>query len=160
VETHAASFFLVDRLEQENQANKTLIQQLKNDLRSVIYKENRDDWRKAEIVVTTVQSLLFNNLVLFRPIFSPTDFIQIKDCGTRRHDFTDQLFDPILNEQIKASEKTQFKLFDFFANCEYFEEKFNYDEIIIRSKLKAGYARNPKGFSRTKTQRHKGILFL
>jgi superfamily II DNA or RNA helicase len=27
----------------------------------VIYKENRDDWRKAEIVVTTVQSLLFNN---------------------------------------------------------------------------------------------------
>lgn len=22
------------------------------------------------------------------------------------------------------------KLFDFFANCEYFEEKFNYDEVL------------------------------
>lgn len=28
---------------------------------TVIDKENRDDWRKAEILVTTVQSLLFNN---------------------------------------------------------------------------------------------------
>lgn len=27
-------------------------------------------------------------------------------------------------------EKETFKLFDFFGNCEYFEEKFNYDEII------------------------------
>ena len=27
-------------------------------------------------------------------------------------------------------EKTAFKLFDFFANCEYFEEEFNYDEVL------------------------------
>ena len=27
------------------------------------------------------------NLGLFRPIFSPTDFVQIKGRGTRRHDF-------------------------------------------------------------------------
>jgi len=27
-------------------------------------------------------------------------------------------------------QKTTFKLFDFFANCEYFEEKFNYDEVL------------------------------
>ena len=35
-------------------------------------------------------------------------------------------------EQIEeiTDEKKRFKLFDFFANCEYFEEKFNYDEII------------------------------
>jgi len=26
--------------------------------------------------------------------------------------------------------KERFKLFDFFANCEYFEENFNYDEVI------------------------------
>jgi type I restriction enzyme R subunit len=32
-------------------------------------------------------------------------------------------------EALKAS-KDKFKLFDFFANCEYFEEKFNYDEIL------------------------------
>ncbi|MBM4305474.1 MAG: DEAD/DEAH box helicase [Deltaproteobacteria bacterium] len=64
--------FLVDRLELENQAIKRFVQFLKNDFRTVIYKENRDDWRKAEIVVTTVQSLLFNNK--YRRLFSPTDF--------------------------------------------------------------------------------------
>ncbi|MGH7801744.1 MAG: DEAD/DEAH box helicase family protein [Thermodesulfobacteriota bacterium] len=64
--------FLVDRLELENQAIKRFIQFLKNDFRTVIYKENRDDWRKAEIVVSTVQSLQFNNK--YRRLFSPTDF--------------------------------------------------------------------------------------
>ncbi|MGH7908738.1 MAG: DEAD/DEAH box helicase family protein [Thermodesulfobacteriota bacterium] len=64
--------FVVDRLELENQAIKRFIQFLKNDFRTVIYKENRDDWRKAEIVVSTVQSLQFNNK--YRKLFSPTDF--------------------------------------------------------------------------------------
>ena len=64
--------FLVDRLELEDQANKAFIAQLKNDYTSVIYKERRDEWRKAEIVVTTVQSLLFNGK--YRRLFSPTDF--------------------------------------------------------------------------------------
>ena len=64
--------FLVDRLELEDQANKAFIVQLKNDYTSVIYKERRDEWRKAEIVVTTVQSLLFNDK--YRRLFSPTDF--------------------------------------------------------------------------------------
>lgn len=64
--------FLVDRLELENQAWKAFARLLKNDFRTVIYKENRDDWRKAEIVVSTVQSLQFNNK--YRQIFSPTDF--------------------------------------------------------------------------------------
>jgi type I restriction enzyme R subunit len=64
--------FLVDRLELEDQAKKRFVQFLKNDFHTVVYKENRDDWRKAEVVVTTVQSLLFNNK--FRKLFSPTDF--------------------------------------------------------------------------------------
>jgi type I restriction enzyme R subunit len=64
--------FLVDRLELEDQAWKNFARYLRNDFRTVIYKENRDDWNKAEIVVTTVQSLLFNNK--FRKLFSPTDF--------------------------------------------------------------------------------------
>jgi type I restriction enzyme R subunit len=34
------------------------------------------------------------NLALMRPVFSPTDFIQIKGRGTRKHDFTDQITDP------------------------------------------------------------------
>ncbi len=45
---------------------------LQNDYQSRIYKENRDDWRKAETVVTTVQSLLFNNT--YQQLFSPSDF--------------------------------------------------------------------------------------
>ena len=70
------------------------------------------------------------NLCLMRPIFSPTDFIQIKGRGTRKHNFTEQLFDNELKEIITEPDKKKYKLFDFFANCEYFEEKFNYDEII------------------------------
>ena len=64
--------FLVDRLELEDQALKAFKKARKDDYKSVIYKENRDDWRHAEIVVTTVQSLLFNNK--YRQLFSPTDF--------------------------------------------------------------------------------------
>lgn len=64
--------FLVDRLELEDQAWKSFVKILKNDFRCVIYKENRDDWRKAEIVVSTIQSLSFNNK--YKSLFSPTDF--------------------------------------------------------------------------------------
>jgi len=70
------------------------------------------------------------NLGLFRPIFSPTDFIQIKGRGTRKHDFLEQLFDDGLKDGVKEPRKTSYKLFDFFANCEYFEEEYNYDQVI------------------------------
>ncbi|MFC2018728.1 DEAD/DEAH box helicase family protein [Chloroflexota bacterium] len=70
------------------------------------------------------------NLGLFRPIFSPTDFIQIKGRGTRKHDFLEQLFDDSLKDGVLQPQKSTFKIFDFFANCEYFEEKFNYDEVL------------------------------
>jgi len=70
------------------------------------------------------------NLGLFRPIFSPTDFIQIKGRGTRRHDFLEELFDNALKASIGSAQKTAYKLFDFFANCEYFEEKFKYDQVL------------------------------
>ena len=76
------------------------------------------------------------NLGLFRPIFSPTDFIQIKGRGTRKHDFLEQCLDPSLKpdpdsgEVVIQPQKTAFKLFDFFANCEYFENEFNYDQVL------------------------------
>jgi len=70
------------------------------------------------------------NLGLFRPIFSPTDFIQIKGRGTRKHNFLEQLFDDSLKEGVSHPQKSAFKLFDFFANCEYFEHEFNYDEVL------------------------------
>jgi type I restriction enzyme, R subunit len=76
------------------------------------------------------------NLGLFRPIFSPTDFIQIKGRGTRKHNFLERLFDNDLKESVKQPRKTAYKLFDFFANCEYFEEEFNYDEILKLPKPK------------------------
>lgn len=70
------------------------------------------------------------NLALMRPIFSPSEFVQIKGRGTRKHRFTDQLFDAELKADVTNPDKTCYKLFDFFANCEYFEEEFNYDEVL------------------------------
>ena len=70
------------------------------------------------------------NLGLFRPIFSPTDFVQIKGRGTRRHNFLEDLRDEHLKDEISQPEKTDFKLFDYFGNCEYFETEFNYDEEL------------------------------
>lgn len=82
------------------------------------------------------------NICLMRPIFSPQDFIQIKGRGTRKHSFSEQIVDVGLKEEFKNTEKKTFKLFDFFANCEYFEEKFNYDEVL---KLPAKPSKKGKG---------------
>jgi type I restriction enzyme R subunit len=85
------------------------------------------------------------NIGLFRPIFSPTDFIQIKGRGTRRHNFLDQLFDDSIKDGVTQSQKTTFKILDFFANCEYFEDKFNYDEVIKLPKPKSKRPGNGDG---------------
>ena len=77
------------------------------------------------------------NLGLFRPVFSPTDFIQIKGRGTRKHNFLEDLFDGSLKDGVQHPAKTAYKLFDFFANCEYFEEEFNYDEVLQLPSLKS-----------------------
>jgi type I restriction enzyme R subunit len=69
------------------------------------------------------------NVVLARPIFSPTDFIQIKGRGTRL--FT---FQHTAGGTSRTAHKTGFALFDFFANCEYFEQDFNYDEKLTLPK--------------------------
>lgn len=74
------------------------------------------------------------NLCMMRPIFSPTDFVQIKGRGTRKYVFEHKARGNPDDETMKAS-KDKFKLFDFFANCEYFEEKFNYDEILKLPKI-------------------------
>src|SRR5215213_5140964 len=81
------------------------------------------------------------NVCLMRPIFSPTDFVQIKGRGTRKHNFIVELKDKERAKEAGRVEKDKFKLFDFFANCEYFEEKFNYDEVIklpVESSAKGG----------------------
>ena len=70
------------------------------------------------------------NLGLMRPIFSPTDFIQIKGRGTRTHDFRDNATVEYVKEGSPNANKTEFKLIDFFANYEYFESEYDYDEVL------------------------------
>lgn len=65
------------------------------------------------------------NVVLARPIFSPTDFIQIKGRGTRLFAFQHGE-----GSDRRTARKDGFALFDFFANCEYFEEEFDYDKKL------------------------------
>ena len=98
------------------------------------------DSSKARIVVTVgmmttgydCQDLL--NIGLMRPVYSPTDFVQMKGRGTRKWTFE---YNDYQNEPI-VIQKEKFKLFDFFANCEYFEKDFNYDEKIELPALRVG----------------------
>ncbi len=64
--------FLVDRLELEDQAQKSFVQYLGHDFRSVIYKDSRDSWANASIVVSTIQTFLAGDR--YKKEFSPTDF--------------------------------------------------------------------------------------
>jgi len=65
--------FLVDRLELENQAKKDLIKYLSKDgIKVSVYKENKDDWIKADVVISTIQSFSLDNK--YRKIFKPSDF--------------------------------------------------------------------------------------
>ena len=65
--------FLVDRIELENQAYKNFTKYLSKDaITSVIYKQNRDNWHDAQIVITTIQSFSTDNRYL--KLFSPSDF--------------------------------------------------------------------------------------
>jgi type I restriction enzyme R subunit len=70
------------------------------------------------------------NLCLMRPIFSPSYFVQMKGRGTRNYEFMYKEKNELGGIEKTTAPKKNFKLFDFFAVCEYFEEKFNYDEVI------------------------------
>jgi len=64
--------FLVDRLELEDQAHKAFKQYLGKDYTTVIYKDSRDSWRNAQVVVSTIQTFLAGDR--YKKEFSPTDF--------------------------------------------------------------------------------------
>lgn len=95
---------------------------------------------KTRVVVTVgmmttgydCQDLL--NVALMRPVFSPSDFVQMKGRGTRKWIFE---YDNYSDVQLSI-EKEKFKLFDYFATCEYFENDFDYDEKIKLPKPSAG----------------------
>jgi type I restriction enzyme R subunit len=95
---------------------------------------------KTRVVVTVgmmttgydCQDLL--NVALMRPVFSPSDFVQMKGRGTRKWIFE---YDNYSDIQLGIA-KEKFKLFDYFATCDYFENDFNYDEKIKLPKPSAG----------------------
>ena len=74
------------------------------------------------------------NLALLRPVFSPTDFVQMKGRGTRKFSFEYKNE----NGEVRKITKDKYKFFDFFANFEYFEKKFDYDEAIRLPVIKKG----------------------
>lgn len=78
------------------------------------------------------------NIALMRPVFSPSDFVQMKGRGTRRWSFS---YDNYIDIDTSV-EKTHYKFFDFFATCEYFENEFDYDQKI---KLPVGPPSGPGG---------------
>ncbi len=90
---------------------------------STIAKEFRDNKRPERIAVSVdMLSTGYNcrdllNIGLMRPIFSPTEYIQIKGRGTRLYTFK------IGNTEY---EKKNFFMLDFCAVAEYFEEKYDY----------------------------------
>lgn len=70
------------------------------------------------------------NIVLSRPIFEPTTYIQIKGRGTR------------LCEAIR---KDHFTIYDFCGVVEYFEEKYDWEAplTIPKNKKEGGYSPSP-----------------
>ena len=90
---------------------------------SSLAKEFRDGKRTERIAVSVdMLSTGYNcrdllNIGLLRPVFSPTEYIQIKGRGTRRFTFT---------IGHTAYEKSCFFLLDFCAVAEYFEEQYDY----------------------------------
>jgi type I restriction enzyme R subunit len=90
---------------------------------SSIAKEFRDGKRQERIAVSVdMLSTGYNcrdllNIGLFRPVFSPTEYIQIKGRGTRLYTFK------IGHTEY---EKKNFFILDFCAVAKYFEEKYDY----------------------------------
>jgi type I restriction enzyme R subunit len=120
-----------------NQAHATALTKILNDLKpgiaititsripeaSLLAKDFRDGRQQERIAVSVdMLSTGYNcrdllNVVIMRPIFSPTEYIQIKGRGTRRYTFV------IGNTEY---EKKHFFLLDFCAVAEFFEDKYDY----------------------------------
>ena len=90
---------------------------------SALAKDFRDGNRHERVAVSVdMLSTGYNcrdllNVVLMRPIFSPTEYIQIKGRGTRLYKFL------VGNTEY---DKRVFFLLDFCAVAEYFEDKYDY----------------------------------
>ena len=158
--------FLVDRLELETQAQKEFDEVLKNDFRTVIWKENQSDWKKAEIVVSTVQSFVSKNK--YKKIFNHDDFDLVisdeahRSLGARSRkvfeyfngfklgltatprNFLRSIDVDKLGERDPRGLETRFMLDTYSTfGCESGEPTFRYS---LEDGVKEGYLVNPKVF--------------
>lgn len=107
-----------------------------------IAKEFRDNKRRERIAVSVdMLSTGYNckdllNVVLMRPIFSPTEYIQVKGRGTRLFTFK------IGNTEY---DKKYYHLLDFCGVCEYFEETYDYSIPLQLPKQKGEAPSPPPG---------------
>ena len=94
---------------------------------STIAKDFRDGKRKEKIAVSVdMLSTGYNckdllNVALFRPIFSPTEYIQIKGRGTRLFEFI---------HDGKKYDKETFNLLDYCGVASYFEDEYDYSQPL------------------------------
>jgi len=131
-ELYSESNFAMQVSSQVQSAQQMTINFANNRLGGQTNKPEGYDTSKTRVAVTVgmmttgydCQDLL--NIALMRPVFSPTDFVQIKGRGTRKWKFE---YNDYENDPIIIS-KDKFKFFDFFATCEYFEKDFDYNEKI------------------------------
>lgn len=132
-----------------NQNHATALTKILNDLKpgiamtitsripesSSLAKEFRDGKREERVAVSVdMLSTGYNcrdllNVVLMRPVFSPTEYIQVKGRGTRRFTFV------IGNTEY---EKKWFFLLDFCGVAEYFEEKYDYTIPLALPRARGG----------------------
>ena len=71
------------------------------------------------------------NLGFCRPVKSPTDYIQMKGRGTRRYEFTKNVTDQVMRDQLVLRPKEQFRIIDYFGVCEYFGEGDLYGGVVL-----------------------------
>ena len=136
---YAESDFAMQVSSQVASAQQMTINFSNNQLGGKVISPDGYDSSKTRVAVTVgmmttgydCQDIL--NLALMRPVFSPTDFVQIKGRGTRKHIF--EYMDYGSGEAI-SKPKERFKFFDFFATCQYFENEFPYDEKIKLPQVK------------------------
>ena len=71
------------------------------------------------------------NLGFCRPVKSPTDYIQMKGRGTRRYEFTMNVTDQVVQDQLARRPKNDFCIIDYFGVCEYFGEAGLYGDMPV-----------------------------
>ena len=103
---------------------------------SDLAKDFRDNKLNEKIAVTVdMLSTGYNcrdilNLGFFRPVFSPTSYIQMKGRGTRLFEF---------RYKDKIFPKENFYILDFCGVAEFFDEKYDYNKsLIIQQDKKVG----------------------